>query len=104
MTTKKPLTKVECSGGCGKFQMTRKTRGLAAWDAVGCGKCDGWRALEAKKVPEGMVRVFEFNALAGFHAFRVRVATAEERAAIARARWLRDTAIGSAPPTSETLQ
>ena len=101
---KRPLTKIECSGGCGKFQMTRKTKNLASWDAVGCGKCEGWLALMAKEIPEGMIRECEMSAFGGFDAVRVRTATAEERDAVARARWLRDAALGIVPPTTETLQ
>jgi hypothetical protein len=60
--------------------------------------------LEREKVPEGMVREMQFNAIAGFHAFRIRVPTAEERDAASRARYLRDVVLGVAPPTTETLQ
>jgi hypothetical protein len=84
--------------------MTRKTGRLSLFDAVGCGKCEGWLALEQKPVPDGMIHVYDFCAVAGFHGFKTRKATEEERKAVARARFIPDFAIGVRPPTSFSKQ
>lgn len=84
--------------------MTRKAERLADFDAVGRGKCDGWRALDAQPVPDGMVKVEESHAVAGFEGFKVRVATSKELKAIARAWHLRDLGIGVVPAVSGRRQ
>jgi hypothetical protein len=88
---KRILTKIECAGGCGKFQMTRKAGRL-------------WLALEPKPVPDAMIRVYGFYAVTGVHGFKTRTATEEERRPSARARFVRDFAIAVRPPTRFSKQ
>jgi hypothetical protein len=84
--------------------MARNAGRLSLFDAVGCGKCEGWLALEQKPIPDGMIRVYDFYAVAGFHGFKTWKATEEERKTVARARFIRDFAIGVTPPTSFSKQ
>lgn len=83
---KTPATRVECAGGCGKFQMTRRID--PQWTYVGCGKCDGWKKIERDLHPVryGMALVSGYGAVAGFQGLCLRIATQEERAAFGRAR------------------
>lgn len=89
----KQKIRIDCAGGCGKFQLTSKADRLKDFDAVGCGKCEGWIALDRQPVPEGMIKVCSFQAVAGFQGFKIRKATEEEQASIARARRIRDAAV-----------
>ena len=78
----------ECAGGCGKFQMVRKSKIEKRWTYIGCGKCEGWERLEEqlRSTREGMVTEHGYQVAGGFRGLRVRIATQEERASMARAR------------------
>lgn len=94
-------SKVECAGGCGKFQMVRKSKIEKRWTYIGCGICEGWERLEEqlRSTREGMVTEHDYQVAGGFRGLRVRIATQEERASIARAR-----AIAAAALTPEMAQ
>jgi hypothetical protein len=66
----------------------------------------GWLALEEKPIPDGMIRVYDFYAEAGFHGLKTRkvTMTKEARKAVARARFIGYFAIGLTPPTSFSKQ
>jgi hypothetical protein len=80
-------SKVQCAGGCGKFQMVRKSKIGKRWTYIGCGICEGWERLEGqlRSTREGVVTEYGYQVAGGFRGLRVRIATQEERASIARA-------------------
>jgi hypothetical protein len=84
--------------------MTRRTKGIGNWDALGGGKCEGWRAIREKRMPDGMICEVHCNAIAGFEGIKRQVATREDLAAMGRARRIRASAFGLHPPTTLTIQ
>jgi hypothetical protein len=92
---KEPPVRIECAGGCGKFQMVRRSRVDDRYTYIGCGKCEGWNKLRDSlfPIPEGMCLEHDFGVAGGFTGLRLRIATQDERASIGRARVLRDAAI-----------
>jgi hypothetical protein len=87
--------RVECVGGCGKFQLMRQSKIRPSWQYIGCGRCDGWRALEdsLRQVRQGLVLEHTFDVAGGFRGMRLRIRTEEERNAIGRAQALRAMAL-----------
>jgi hypothetical protein len=95
------MLKIECSGKCGKFQMVREHKVQPDWQYMGCGKCDGWVAIERSlhPVPAGLVLEYGFNVAGSFYGLRLRIATEDDEAGINRARGL----IGQ-PPRPHMLE
>ena len=54
MKAKERAVRVECMGGCGKFQMIRPSKIDRSWPFFGCGKCVGCDAEERRPVPLGV--------------------------------------------------
>lgn len=79
----------EEAGGTVRFHRLRQMRGL--------------ETAGSRTRAGGMMRSMSFNVLAGFHGLSFRVATEADKQAMARARWLRDAAVGTAVPTTGTL-
>jgi hypothetical protein len=94
-------SKVERAGGCGKFQVVRQSNIEKGWTHIGCDVCEGWERLEGqlRSSREGMITEHGYQVSGAFGGLRVRIATQDERASIARAR-----ATAAAILTSEMTQ
>ena len=79
---------IHCDGGCGKTQRVRARYIRSATWYICSHVCE--MRLPAKS--EQLVRILEFNAAGGFIGVTDRIAGAEERQSIERARMIRDLA------------
>lgn len=84
-----PPIEVRCDGGCGKTQSIRKRRIRKAAFYVCSHICEA----KLPRKPEVFVRVVDYNACGGFTGITDRAPSPWERAAIERARFLRDIAM-----------
>jgi len=68
--------------------MVRASKIEKNWTYIGCGACEGWERLEGqlRSTREGMLTEHGYQVAGGFRGLRVRIATQEERASIARAK------------------
>lgn len=95
--------KVECAGGCGKFQMVRQWKIEKNWTYIGCGACEGWQRLEGqlRSTHEGMLTEHGYQVAGGFRGLRVRIATQEETASFARAKAIAAIAAALVPEMAQ---
>jgi len=87
------LVEIRCDG-CGRTQQVRRAR-IIPCDGYTCslGSCRLNPDFRTPTPPEGFVCALELNVAGGFSGYRVRLATLEDRQAIARARAIRDAGI-----------
>jgi len=90
--SKETPVRIECMGGCGKYQMVCPSKLDRSLQFIGCMNCEGCRKAEALALasrPEGvhMARYINGHAgVAGFGGWSVRLSTPEDEASFARAR------------------
>jgi Protein of unknown function (DUF3622) len=94
--TKTPPIRMECMGGCGKYQMISPSKIDKSVQFYGCGKCEGY--LKAKEYAlanraDGVHMFSMFGCIGGFHGWKMCLSTPEDEAAFARARAIRDAGI-----------
>ena len=99
--SKKASVKIECMGGCGKYQMIRPSNIDRDVQFIGCMNCEGCRKAEALALanrPEGvhMVRHIKgYGGVGGFGGCSIRLSTVEDEAAFTQARAIRDAALAT---------
>jgi len=97
--SKETPVRIECMGGCGKYQMVRPSKLDRSLQFIGCMNCEGCRKAEALALasrPEGvhMARYINGDAgVAGFGGWSMRLSTPEDEASFARARAIRDASL-----------
>src|SRR5215813_7557407 len=97
--SKEAPVKVECMGGCGKYQMIRRSKMNQSFQFVGCMNCEGCRRAEdfaRANRAEGThleIHVPGHAGVGGFGGWRGRLSTPEHEASFARARALRDAGL-----------
>src|SRR5262244_1510030 len=87
---KEAPVKVECMGGCGKYQMIRRSKMNQSLQFVGCMNCEGCRRAEGTHLE---IHVPGHAGVGGFGGWRGRLSTPEHEASFARARALRDAGL-----------
>src|SRR5262249_5418201 len=97
--SKEAPVKVECMGGCGKYQVIRRCKMNQSLQLVGCMSRQGVdraAALARANRAEGTrleIHVPGHAGVGGFGGWRGRLSTPEHEASFARARALRDAGL-----------
>lgn len=96
--SKKAPVKIECMGGCGKYQMIRPSKIDRDVQFIGCMNCKRCRKAEALALanrPEGVHMVRHIKGYGGFGGWSIRLSTVEDEAAFTQARAIRDAALAT---------
>lgn len=94
--SKEKPVRIECMGGCGKYQMIRPSKIDRDVQFYGCGKCDGYRAAKSFALAnrsEGVHMLLMFGCVGGFNGWKMQLSTQEDEASFARARAIRDAGL-----------
>lgn len=94
MTGNSPTVEIACAG-CGRTQRVRRSK-VVSCDAYICalGSCKQNPSFKTRAPPDGYVCEHVLNAAGGFSGYRLRIATPEQARAVARAKAIRDAAVG----------